>query len=249
MKPNHELSLKKTHDHAMVKGPRLVVVFIHGIATDSSNFESTLEHLENIKSLDAVRFVTFDLLGAGKSLCDDELDYSYTEQLTALHNSIQSLHVNETPLILVGHSMGALIAARYASAHKNAVKQLILVSPPMYSEKDLASPAFAAGIKVFKEAVAIKDRKILEKRAFNNSIKKIILNRHNYSTLSSLQTPTVIIYGNMDQFIASHNIADLLKKNPTFLSAVKTEGRHGVTKDKYTKIAKILEEDLDNETL
>ena len=111
-------------------------------------------------------------------------------------------------------------------------------------EKDLDSPAFAAGMKLFQEAVAVKNRKVLEEKAFKNSIAKIILNRRNYKVLSEIKTSAVLIYGNLDQFIASYNIPKILKDNPQYLTAIKTEGRHGVTQDKYTKIAGILEEEL-----
>lgn len=241
---NKKLVLKKNHDYCAIKQPTLVVVFIHGIATDSSSFTRAIQYLEGTKSLEGVRFVTFDLLGSGSSRCSDDFKYNYNEQLEALHNSIEKLKIGNTPLVLVGHSMGSLIVTRYADTYKKSVQQLILVSPPIYTEKDLDSPAFAAGMKLFQEAVAVKNRKVLEERAFKNSIAKIILNRRNYKVLSGLKTPAVLIYGNLDQFIAAYNIPKLLKTNPKYLSAIKTEGRHGVSRDKYTKIAGKLEEVL-----
>ena len=53
-----------------------------------------------------------------------------------------------------------------------------------------------------------------------------------------------MIYGKMDQFISSYNIPKILKENPKYLSAIKTEGRHGVSHDKYSKLVEILEEVL-----
>ena len=239
----NRLVLKKTHDFLVSKEPKAVVVFIHGIASDSSAFEHTLKYLEELKSMSEIRFVTFDLLGSGKSFASDELNYNYSEQIEALHNSIDELKIGDKPLILVGHSMGTMIATRYANTYKNSVYQLILISPPIYSEKDFDHPAFNAGIKVFKDAVAIKDRKLLENKAFNNSMDKIVLNKRNYAVLADIKTPTVIIYGALDQFIASYNIPGILKLNPN-VSAIKTEGRHGVTRDKYTKIDDVIMEAL-----
>ena len=239
----NKLVLKKTHDYSATKSPKLVVVFIHGIASDSSTFEHTLNYLEGLKSMNDVRFVTFDLLGSGKSLASDELNYSYSEQIEALHSSIDKLKIGDTPLVLVGHSMGTMIVTRFADTYKNSVRQLVLVSPPIYSEKDFKHPAFEAGIKVFKDAVAIKNRQILDEKAFNNSMEKIILNKRNYAVLAGIKTHAVIIYGALDQFIASYNIPGIMKLNPN-ISAIKTEGRHGVTRDKYTKIADVIEEVL-----
>ena len=240
---NNELTLKKTHDHSAVKNPKLVAVLIHGIASDSSTFEHALEYLESQSSLKDVRFVTFDLLGSGKSIRDENLNYGYTDQLEALHNAIEKLNIGETPLVLVGHSMGTLIVTRYADTYKKSVSQLILVSPPIYTEKDLNNPAFAAGMKLFQEAVSVRNRKILEEKSFKNSISKIVLNRRNYSVLADIKTPAVLIYGNIDQFIGAYNIPRIVKENSN-LTAIKTEGRHGVTRDKYTIIAKVLEEVL-----
>ncbi|MBQ3473858.1 alpha/beta hydrolase [Candidatus Saccharibacteria bacterium] len=240
---NKELVLKKTHDFSAVKDPKLAVIFIHGIASDSSTFKNALRYLEGTRSLKEVRFVTFDLLGSGKSPKSAKLNYDYKDQLEALHNAISKLKLR-VPLILVGHSLGTFIVTRYADTYKKSVKKLILVSPPVYTIEDLENPAFEAGIKVFKDAVSLKNRKILKEKAFINSMEKIVLDKRNYKVLSEIKTPTVLIYGKLDQFISSYNIPKILKTNPKYLSAIKTEGRHGVSHDKYSKLVGILEEEL-----
>lgn len=239
-----KLKLKKTHDYSAVKNPKLVVVLIHGIASDSTTFKHALQYLEGTVSLKEVRFVTFDLLGSGRSRESDKLNYDYGEQIEALHNSITKLHIGDTPLVLVGHSLGSFIVTRYADTYKKSVKKLILISAPVYTEKDLTNPAFAAGMKVFKDAVSVKNRNILKNKAFNNSMKNIVMNKRNYRVLAELKTYTVLIYGNADKLIAQFNYPKILKDNAKYLTAIKTEGRHGVTRDKYTKIAGILEEML-----
>ena len=105
---NKELVLKKTHDFSAVKDPKLAVIFIHGIASDSSTFKNALRYLEGTRSLKEVRFVTFDLLGSGKSPKSAKLNYDYKDQLEALHNAISKLKLR-VPLILVGHSLGTFI--------------------------------------------------------------------------------------------------------------------------------------------
>lgn len=244
MKESHtQLSLAKTHDYSAVEEPKLTVVLIHGIASDSSTFDEALEYLESKESLKDIRFITLDLLGAGKSDKNDDLDYNYHDQLTALHESILALDV-KTPLILIGHSLGTLIVTRYAKHHPGEVQELILISPPTYTKDDFKNPAFGLAIKMFKDAIALKDPEILEEKAFKNSMEKIVLNPSNYETLSKLKTPATLIYGARDQIIASHNLPKLLKINPS-LTAIETNGKHGVSRDKYTKLPKILERILD----
>ena len=235
--------LAKTHDFSESDSPKLAVIFIHGIASDSSTFKNALKYLEGTRSLKDVRFIAFDLLGSGKSPKSDKFNYDYNDQIEALHNAILKLKL-DIPLVLVGHSLGTFIVTKYADTYKKAVEKLILISPPIYTEEDLKDSAFETGLKVFKDAVGLKNRKILKEKAFNNSMEKIVLNRRNYKTLAELKTPTILIYGVLDQFISSYNIPRILKDNPKYLCAIKTEGRHGVSRDKYSKMVGILEEVL-----
>lgn len=235
-----ELVLTKTNDFCGSTKPDYTVVLIHGIASDSHSYDKAIENFKENPDLNHIRFVSFDLLGSGKSLKSDELDYNYREQLTAMHNAIKDLNV-KTPIILIGHSLGTFIVTRYASEYPKNIARLILVSPPVYTRKDFDNPAFALGIEAFRRAVSIKNSAFLLEKAFNNSMQNIVLDKNNYDYLSSMKIPTVLIYGNEDQLIASYNIPALKTANNN-ITAYKTIGRHGVTRDKYTIIAKILTE-------
>lgn len=237
-----KLILEKTNDHSNTNSPVLTVVMIHGIASDSSAYDDALKYFEREKSLEKVRFVTFDLLGSGKSLKDDSLEYNYDEQIEALHNAIIGLST-DTPIVLIGHSLGTFIVTRYAKTYPDSIQKLILVSPPIYSPKDFDNPAFWAGIDMFKKVLGAKNPEVLKEKAFNNSMENIVLCRDNYQTLAEIKVPTTLIFGTEDRIIASHNIPSIIKKNKN-LKAIPTIGHHGVTKDKYTKIATILEETI-----
>lgn len=233
------LKLAKTHDKCISGEPLLTVVFIHGIADDSSRFKKPLEYLEGTTSLKNIRFVSFDLLGSGKSTCSDKLNYDFKEQLEALKNSIEALKL-KTPMVLVGHSMGCLISSRFADSHRRMVKELVLISPPVYRPEEFDSPKFIAGKEGFRQLMILKDSKYRKDKAFNNELEKIVFNKHNYDVYKRLSQPTTIIYGAADQIIAGHNIPGLAKINPK-ITAIKTPGTHGIGHDKYPKMVPILE--------
>ena len=242
-----ELILTNTYDVCRNDKPKLCVVMIHGIAADSTSYNAAHEYFESEEQLRDIRFVKMDLLGSGLSPKDDSLNYDYNEQITALHNAIIELK-NEAPLILIGHSLGTFIVTRYASVYPDEIARLILISPPIYTKKDYDNPLFKVGMEAFKKSIALRNVNALKDKAFNSSMKNIVMDRSNYEVLAKIKIPTVILYGKEDQLIASHNIPELLKKN-SLITAIETNGKHGVSRDKFTKIPKLLKEVMENETL
>ena len=238
-----KLQLKKTHDICVSKKPRLTVVMLHGISSSSKTYTKALKYLEKVDSLKDVRFVTFDLLGSGESPKSDELNYGFDEQIEALDNAIEALNATG-PIVLVGHSMGCLISIRYADTHKRKIKELILLSPPIYRPEDFKNPIFVAGQDAFKKAVFQKDPTLKTDKAFNNELKLIVMNQHNYDIYEKIDKPTTLIFGLADQIIASFNIPRLLKNNK-HISAVEVPDAHSITHEKYIKVVPILERILD----
>ena len=72
----------------------------------------------------------------------------------------------------------------------------------------------------------------------------IVLDKKNYDVLAKIAIPTVLIYGDKDQFIGLHNFKQILKDNPKHLKAIKTDGHHGVSRSKYGKITEVIAEEL-----
>lgn len=237
---SQSLKLHKTHDFCASKNPQVAVIFLHGIASSSATFHNTLKYLEGTSSLKDVRFLTYDWLGSGKSFTSDHLDYDYDDQIIALHHTIEKLKLN-IPLILVGHSMGSLIATRYAHTYKQSVKQLILVSPPIFTPSNLRSPTLKQAMNFFIDSVARRQKNIIKQKSFTNSMEHIVKNDKNFRVFTHLKTPTILIYGTLDTIIAPFNIHKVVKENRKYLSSIKTRGKHSMSRDKYIKILNILE--------
>ncbi len=114
------------------KNPRLTVIFLHGISATSDTWRTTIRQFSANPDLKGVRLVALDLLGFGKSLQSSWLDYDYLDYEKALENSFKKLKIT-SPIVLVGHSMGSLIAADFAVNFQSdfELAGLILVSPPV----------------------------------------------------------------------------------------------------------------------
>ena len=82
------------------------VVMIHGIASSSVTFERLIPLVEPYH-----RVIAIDLLGFGESPAPDDAAYTIDEHVAALARTLRELRLRE-PFVLVGHSMGALIARR-----------------------------------------------------------------------------------------------------------------------------------------
>ena len=223
------MKLHKSYDFG--KGEKLTAIFVHGIATDSSSFNGLFEYIKE-ESSETVRCVAFDLLGVGKSPKDDSLNYGIDEQMEALASSIKDLKIT-TPIVMIGHSMGTFLVERYVKMHE--ALRAVLISPPVYRPEDFENPVFRKGLETFKETIAMTNREMAESKVFKNEMEYIIENPHNYKYLAEIAVPTTIIYGEFDRIIAAFNIPGVLKANP-LITAVRTSGGHGVTKEKFGKI-------------
>ena len=232
------LTLKKRHDFCASKHPKLTVIMLHGIASSAGTYEHALIHLEKNPALADIRFITLDWLGHGKSYASKKLEYTISEQTKALNTTIKSLRI-DTPIILVGHSMGTILAAHFNIKYPKIAQEMILISAPIYTEKDLKDPRMEEGMKAFTAAVARYQKKFIESKQFLASMNNVVKNPKNYETFANISIPTTIFYGAEDTYILPSNIRAVAKENSR-IKVVKTEGKHHVSRDKYYKFDDIL---------
>lgn len=98
------------------------VLFTHSFAGDVSHWQAALDHLKSQR-----RAVAFDFSGHGQSP-GAVGSYSMPELAKDIGDVADSQHLQS--FVLVGHSMGAAVAAEYAGSHPERVKALVLVDPP-----------------------------------------------------------------------------------------------------------------------
>lgn len=197
-----------------------VVVLIHGIASSSTTFDELVPLLA-----DTHRCITIDLLGFGESPAPLDATYTIEEHVASVRATIESLRL-KAPFVLVGHSMGSLIATRYAATNSARIARLVLVSPPVYvSPTEIGDPTarramglylsayeFLRGNKPFTtRAAAILARmspikNVLEVsernwNAFVLSLENAIESQTTVSDIALVSAPIDVIYGALDPFL------------------------------------------------
>ena len=109
------------------------LVLLHGIGSNASVFDALAGALGNERqqlAWNAPGYDTSDQLTADWPSAND-----YASALDGLLRARQL-----TKVVMIGHSLGALIAARYAVAHPESVAGLILVSPAVGFQAPLGGP-------------------------------------------------------------------------------------------------------------
>jgi pimeloyl-ACP methyl ester carboxylesterase len=201
------------------EGP--VVVLLHGIASSAATFERLIPLIEPHH-----RCISIDLLGFGESPMPEDATYTIEEHVAALDRTIASLRLT-APFTLVGHSLGSLLSARYASTHHREVAHLVLVSPPVYlSPSELGNPqerarasaylkvyefmrnnkefTIAALAQVVKLFALGKTLDVTEKSwtPFVLSLQHCIESQTTVSDIAGVAAPVDVVYGAFDQFMA-----------------------------------------------
>ncbi|MCR3740304.1 Pimeloyl-ACP methyl ester carboxylesterase [Actinomadura glauciflava] len=120
---------------------RPVIVLMHGGGDGLDKLAATQKQLSKDD-----RVCSYDRLGAGKSdPPDGPQDFSSSGKvLTGVLDRI----AGDGPVVLAGHSLGGLIAARYAPDHRDRVKGLVLMDatpPTMIEDITEAIPESAKG--------------------------------------------------------------------------------------------------------
>ncbi|CAN5131140.1 hypothetical protein BH09ACT5_BH09ACT5_02600 [soil metagenome] len=201
------------------EGP--VVVLVHGIASSAATFTKLIPLLS-----DHHRCISIDLLGFGGSPAPEGATYTIEEHVAAIHETIRSLRLR-APFVLVGHSLGSLLSARYAAVHPEQVSRLVLVSPPIYlSPAEISDPRvrrqvgaylrvyeFMRANKAFTMSTAarvsqlfqLKDSLEITERnwvPFMLSLQNCIESQTTVSDIAAVRVPIDVVYGAQDQFIA-----------------------------------------------
>lgn len=218
--------------------PRATLVFMHGIGNSSRTWDAVIAKLP-----DDVRIVSIDLLGFGQSPRPVWAKYNAHTQARSVIATLLKALPTSGQVILVGHSLGALVAVEVAKRYPLIVKSLILCSPPFYVA-DTAKPAllprsdkllrriYGAAQQRPEQFVRLASFAIkygLANKGFSitndtvdtymATLESAIVNQTSFEDAKNLNKPIHIIRGTLDPVVIGRNIKDLAKLNPNITTS------------------------------
>jgi pimeloyl-ACP methyl ester carboxylesterase len=217
--------------HVKQSGSGPTIVMLHGIATSSASWSYLIPYLSQ-----DFKCVTIDLLGFGGSPKPDWYSYTPDEHVKNIQYTISKLKI-KGPFILVGHSMGSLLALHYARKHPKKISRLYLLSPPVYLTKKETQKArkiwrdaiYARAYKYIRlhkkftlngvrglKVLALKNNpfSITEETwlAFSKSLEECIEKQNVVADIEHLDCPADVFYGTLDQLLIKPNIRKLARQ-------------------------------------
>jgi pimeloyl-ACP methyl ester carboxylesterase len=198
-----------------------VIILIHGLASSAATFEKVIPDLS-----ERYRCVSIELLGFGESPTPAGALYTLEEHVASIAATIKSLRL-DAPFILVGHSLGGLLCARYAAQNPAQVSRLVLVSPPIYiAPSAIGDPAVRGRVgrylKLYEFMRENKDLTMATATAISRflqlgtalevternwnpfilSLQNCIESQTTVADVAAVRVPIDVVYGGLDEFIA-----------------------------------------------
>ena len=225
------------------------VVLLHGIGRTGQTWQRVVELL---RPLD-VRIVALDLLGFGDSPKPDWPLYDGDDHARAVIAAIESLRSAE-PAILVGHSMGCLVAVRVARLRPDLVRHLVLYEMPLYEglpdkrrhrlRLNLYSRIYRY-ITRYQPTFDDETRRRLTERLgrrivgfevtpetwqpFVKSLEHTIMAQTTADDIKELSAPMDVIYGTLDMFVIRGQPKQFFGEESDNITAHTIRERHVIT--------------------
>lgn len=209
------------------------VVFLHGIGNSGATWDKVVAKLPH-----TMRTISLDLIGFGGSPKPKWARYDVRMQARALRATLRTMGMHG-PVILVGHSLGTIIAVEYAKRYKDDVHALVLCSPPFYEYSDVETPVLRRRaddlLKRLYDKVVVMDHRRIGRlatlatksrimrsefaiagegtTAFVQTLSASIIQQTSLKDAIQLELPIYVLVGMLDPLIVARNLRKLKKEN------------------------------------
>lgn len=218
--------------HLKAKKPRATLLFIHGLGNSGAAWNEVIERLDT----EPISIISIDLLGFGQSPKPEWAIYSAKTQARSVIATLVKLRLRQ-PVVIIGHSLGALVAVEIARRYPLLVKALVLYGPPFYKPDTAQRHLHANSDKMLRDLyqlvrshpeesikIATLARKlgIVNKTfrldhdlapSYMNTLEASIINQTSLEDALKIRTPTRIIYGKLDPVVITKNLQFLANTN------------------------------------
>lgn len=226
-------------------GPPMIL--LHGLASSSANWTPLIPLLK-----ENYRCITVDLVGFGDSPKPQWYSYTIDDHLRCIRGAIRRLHLHQ-PYTLLGHSLGSLLATRYAREYHDEISRLVLLSPPVYAPLGtIASRSARQRTSMYLKAYRfirthrrinadnfLKLSRIIPLMKFlvldhdtwvpfTRSLEQCIENQTIIQDIAAVHAPTDIFYGIFDEVVIPYNVKQLAKIKEVALHPLKVNHMVGV---------------------
>jgi len=175
---------------------RTAVLVIHGFCGSLWENENLVNYLQQYKKLDVYAY----------TLPDHEKDFltksDYRKWISATEKHVQNLLKKYSNVILIGHSMGGVIASYIATKYK--IKKLILVAPAFeYLNFEQNKADLLNKNKKKKDNTSLYDEVVTKLIRYSplvlNEFRKLV--KEYKETIKNVKVPTLILHGDDDELV------------------------------------------------
>ncbi len=224
------------------------VVLLHGIGRTGQ----TWQHITELLAGKPYRLVAFDLLGFGASPKPAWPPYDVDDHARAIIASIEKLHLDQ-PAILVGHSMGCLVAVRLARLRPDLVRHLVLYEMPLYeglpekrryrAQLSIYNRLYARILR-FQPSFDPANARLAERLArrivgfevdratwqpFVKSLEHTIMRQTAADDIKQIDVPMDVIYGSYDMLVIRGKLQHIFGEDSDNVTAHKIRERHVIS--------------------
>jgi pimeloyl-ACP methyl ester carboxylesterase len=229
-------------------GAGATVVLLHGIGRSAEVWSHVAYYLHTLP----IRIVAYDLLGFGKSPKPSWPKYDVDIHAQAVIASLRALKPGGK-VVLVGHSMGCLVAVRVARLRPDLVRHLVLYEMPLYEglpEKRRYKlrlnlykrlyeaiteyqPSFDAEKVRLAERIAVRIAGFEVTRSswqpFVRSLRNTIMNQTTAEDIKQLKIPMDVIYGTLDMLVIRGKVTEMFGVDNEFVTAHAVRAKHQIS--------------------
>lgn len=235
------------------KRSRLTVVFLHGIGANSAIWQPIIQQLPA-----DIRTLSIDLLGYGQSPQPTWPTYNANLQANSVIATLIKAGLTG-PVVIVGHSLGSLVAVEIAKRYRFLVKGLILCSPPFYNhsnpslQEKLLNSLYQTALRY--PDLTLKITKLHSQYPMVNNNFKVnednigiflatleasIINQTSLEDITNLTMPIHIISGRFDPVVPPQNLVNL-SRTSDYIHIHTVMAAHDITTPYHKPISSLLD--------